>query len=181
MISFKLIIGVLFALLITGISVLAVISLQNSQASDKAADLVEHTHQVLDKVQELASFYKEIQLESNGFVVTRDPAFLVPYASAKTSTLESIKRLQFLTQDNEKQQRRIDTLLNHVNGLVHFSDSLHHLFDGPGEPSRLCRSNLNTQKISNECRKSPQQHKSNGVTVTNAKGKSKSEKHHSVL
>ncbi len=130
MISFKLIIGVLFALLITGISVLAVISLQNSQASDEAADLVKHTHQVLDKVQELASFYKEIQLESNGFVVTRDPAFLVPYASAKTSTLESIKRLRFLTQDNEKQQRRIDTLLNHVNGLVHFTDSIHHLFDG---------------------------------------------------
>jgi len=130
MISFKLIIGVLFALLITGISVLAVISLRNSKASDKAADLVKHTHQVLDKVQELASFYKEIQLESNGFVVTRDPAFLVPYASAKTSTLKSIKRLQFLTQDNEKQQRRIDALLNHVNGLVHYTDSLHHLFDG---------------------------------------------------
>ena len=130
MLSFKLIIGVLFASLIIGISVLAVISLQNSKASDKAADLVKDTHQVLDNIQELASFYKEIQLESNGFVVTRDPAFLVPYASAKTSTAESIKRLQFLTKDDEKQQRRIDTLLNHVNGLVHFTDSLHHLFDG---------------------------------------------------
>ncbi len=130
MISFKLVIGVLFALLITGISVLAVISLQNSQASDRAADQVKHTHQVLDIILELASFYKEIQLESNGFIVTRDPTFLVPYASAKTSTLESIKRLQFLTRDNEKQQRRIDTLLNHLNGLVHYTDSLHHLFDG---------------------------------------------------
>jgi PAS domain S-box-containing protein len=125
MISFKLIIGLLFALLITGIAVLAVISLRNSRASDEAAGLVKHRHQVLDIVQELASLYKEIQLEGNGFLVTQDSAFLVPYASAKANLLDNIKRLQLLTHDNEKQQRRIDTLLSHLNGLVHFTDSLH--------------------------------------------------------
>jgi len=130
MLSFKLIIGVLFALLITGISVLAVISLQNSRASDKAAELVEHSHQVLDKVHELASFYKEVQMESNGFVMTQDSAFLVPYALAKSNMLENLQRLQFLTQDHQEQQRRMDTLLNHLNSMIRFTDSLHHLPDG---------------------------------------------------
>jgi PAS domain S-box-containing protein len=124
MIPFKLIIGFLFGLLVAGVSVLGIISLQNSQASDRTAASVKHTYEVLGSIQDLVSLYKDIQLESNAFVITRDSTLLSLYNKAKANLFMNIKHIRFAMRDNEEQQQRIDTLFGDLRNLVHFTDSL---------------------------------------------------------
>jgi PAS domain S-box-containing protein len=139
MISFKLIIGFLFAMLIAGVSVLGIISLQNSQASDRTAASVKQTYEVLRSIQELVSLFKDIQLESNAFVIIRDSTLLSPYNKAKANLFMNIKHIRFATRDNEEQQQRINTLFHELKNLVHFADSLQQVIPNYSEIEHATR------------------------------------------
>jgi PAS domain S-box-containing protein len=123
MISFKLIIGFLFGLLITAIAVLGVIAYQNSRASNETSYWVKHTHEVLDKADEISSLYKDIQLESSGLLISGDLSFMMPYRKAREVIISQVDNLRSLTRDNTGQQARIDILEAQLNDLMVFSDS----------------------------------------------------------
>lgn len=123
MVSFKLILGTLFILLVAAITVLGIVSYQNSRLSEETAQLVKNTHDVLETTDEISSLYKDIQLESNAFFISQDPANLRSYRTATKVIFPLILTLKKLTSDNRSQQRKVDALQVVVQDLATFADS----------------------------------------------------------
>jgi PAS domain S-box-containing protein len=123
MISFKLILGVLFALMVTSIAVLSVLSYKKSEASIKTSALVSHSYTVLGRGEIISSLYKDIQQESNAFLVLHDSAAISLYQQAREAVFIALGDLRQLTSDNQRQQFTIDSLETVLYRLVSFSDS----------------------------------------------------------
>lgn len=123
MVSFKLILGTLFILLLATIGVLGIVSYQNSRLLTETAQLVKHTHEVLEVTDEISSLYKDIQLESNAFLISQDSAIGRSYRSATRAIFPLIYTLKDFTRDNQSQQHKIDTLQVLVQDLITFTDS----------------------------------------------------------
>lgn len=122
MISFKVILGVLFGLLVASIVGWGIVSYQNNNMSIKTANQIRHTHEVLEVSDELSSLYKDLQLESITFFISTDSTLLHPYLESKAKLLPRIADLRVLTKDNASQQVRIDSLLYNVKQLMAFTD-----------------------------------------------------------
>lgn len=123
MISFKVVFGALFALVVGTITALAVMSYKNNKTSLQTAELVRYTHHVLDQTEGIASLIKDIQLESNTYFVNRDSSIIQRYTAAKKEIYRRIDALKNLTRDNTEQQPRIDSLQAFIDGLIAFSDT----------------------------------------------------------
>ena len=123
MVSFKIVFGVLFGLVVVTITALALISYQNNKASLHTADLVRYTHDVLDQAEEIGSLVKEIQLESNTYFVKNDSSIILSYTAAKEEIYRRINVLKTLTEDNPRQQLLIDSLSSVVDDLIAFANS----------------------------------------------------------
>lgn len=121
MVSFKVILGVLFALLVTSIVGWGIVSYQNNKASVEASALVRDTHEVLERADEISSLFKDMQLESTVFVISGDSSLLKPYRHAKGNIVPRIRELRSMTADNARQQRSIDSLLSHVDRLITYT------------------------------------------------------------
>jgi PAS domain S-box-containing protein len=123
MVSFKVILGVLFGLLIMSIFGWAIVSFQNNKMSIETARLVTHSHAVLELTDEVSSLCKDVQLESNAFFISGDSLLLQPYLNSRRKIVPRIERLQSLTHDNLNQKLRIDSLLAYAQRLIAFSNS----------------------------------------------------------
>lgn len=123
MVSFKVILGVLFGLIVTSIVGWGIVSYQNNKLSVETAALVRHTHEVLERTDEISSLYKDIQLESNAFFVSGDSSMLQPYLTAIKEIKPRIEHLVTLTQDNPNQKSRVDSLFSSLTQLVASTDS----------------------------------------------------------
>lgn len=124
MVSFKLIIGLLFGLLVIAISVLSIISYRNSKTLNRTSFLIRHTEKVIDQAEEISSLYKDIQLESNAFYAIDDSAFIAPYRQARNSIINRIRSLRSLTTDNPHQLERIDSLEILLKNMMVYNDSV---------------------------------------------------------
>ena len=124
MTSFKVLLGILFALLVTAIAFLGIISYKYSQVSVATASSVDHTHSVIDKSEEISSSYKDLQLESNGIFVSGDTALIPRYDAARKRITAKIAELKALTSDDPAQQQRIASLSAVVGRLMEFTDSV---------------------------------------------------------
>jgi PAS domain S-box-containing protein len=124
MVSFKLVIGVLFGLLVAGIVSLGILSYQKNQASNESSYWVRRSHQVMDKIERVSALYKDIQLESNAFFISGDSSIISPYTDAKKMISEELKNARILTKDNPDQQERLDALESILKDLITFSDSV---------------------------------------------------------
>jgi PAS domain S-box-containing protein len=120
MLSFKIILGFLLALLVAAVSVLGIISYRTSQLSHQTSIRVQHTHQALDLVEEISSMSKDLQLESNMFFIRKDSASYRRFNEAK-DVLPKINELRSLTHENST--HRIDSLELLLGKLIFFSDS----------------------------------------------------------
>ena len=68
---------------------------------------VDHTHQVIGKLNELTTLQGDMQAGARGFVVTGDEAFLAPYQVAKPQLRSEIDDLIHQTADNPAQTDRL--------------------------------------------------------------------------
>lgn len=123
MISFKLILGVLFLALVTAIMILGIILFQNNKTSLENADLVRHTHEVMDQTAEISSLYKDIQLESNAYFVHQDSSIIGPYKNAKKQIVPRIADLKTLLKDNPAQRVRADSIQQLIQELIAFTNT----------------------------------------------------------
>ena len=124
MVSFKVILGILLGLVVTGIAFLGIVGYRYYQVSVDTATLVDHTHAVIDKMEEISSSYKDLLLESNGIFVSGDTALIQQYHSARRRIKSHIEELRVLTSDNQAQQQKIDSLNATVARLMTFTDSV---------------------------------------------------------
>ena len=122
MLSFKLTLGFLFALLVCGIVVLGVVSYQKNKTLLETAQVLQQTHQLMDQVDEISSLYKDIQLESNAFYINRDSAVILPYVKSRRDISERIDELKHFIKGNQRQEARVDSLRYLVAGLITFTD-----------------------------------------------------------
>lgn len=122
MISFKLTIGFLFGLLVAAVSVLGIVSYQASQLSQQTSIRVQHTHEALDKVEEISSLSKDIQLESNALFIGKDSSSLLFYQNAK-EVISKVRDTGSLVHKSADQQLRIDSLEMLLTKLIFFTDS----------------------------------------------------------
>jgi PAS domain S-box-containing protein len=123
MTSFKIIIGLLFGFLATGISILMVAVYDRNKDSNETAARIQRTEEVLDYTDELSSLYKNLQLEIIRPAQEGDTLNSIYYES-RNKISSSISRLSQLTKENESQQTKIDSLEKTLSQLIRFSDSV---------------------------------------------------------
>ncbi|WP_433042926.1 methyl-accepting chemotaxis protein [Dactylosporangium sp. CS-033363] len=72
--------------------------------------MVQHTYQVLGRVEALNSSLKDAETGQRGFVITGEDDYLAPYTQALTDLASEQQALRTLTADNAGQQQRLDQL-----------------------------------------------------------------------
>ncbi|RDC61998.1 sensor histidine kinase [Adhaeribacter pallidiroseus] len=74
------------------------------------ANWVEHTNQVLLRLENILSILKDAEVGQRGYLLTNNPEFLNPYNGSYQQVLQSYQQTRTLTRDNLSQQKRLDTL-----------------------------------------------------------------------
>ena len=69
---------------------------------------VDHTHQVIGKLNELTTLQADMESGARGYVVTGDESFLAPYQVAKPQLGMQLEDLIQMTADNPVQTDRLD-------------------------------------------------------------------------
>lgn len=103
-------IGSGFSLALIILLIVGTASYRNTQHLVQTAGMVEHTHQVLDRLEGLLSSLKDAETGQRGFVITGEDRYLQPYDMALTRIDSSFQDVSALTKDNPMQQRRLDAL-----------------------------------------------------------------------
>jgi signal transduction histidine kinase/CHASE3 domain sensor protein len=124
MISFKAILGFLFVLLVAAIAVLGVISYRNNEDAVHAADSVNHTHHVIEMLDEIRSNYKDIRLGAHAALAGNGSPYQERYSRTKAALFSHVKDVKRLTRDNAEQQQRIDSLESAIRQWTGLSDSV---------------------------------------------------------
>ena len=94
--------------------VMAASSYQALQQFIETSRWVEHTHEVLTRINNVLSTLKDAETGQRGYLLTRLEEYLEPYQVAVARIEEHIKQLRDLTSDNPSQQRRILLLAQKV-------------------------------------------------------------------
>lgn len=122
--SFKVTLGLLLSLLATAIVFLGTVSYKYYEESVRTEGLVHHSYEVIDKAEQVASSYKDIQFESNLKFLTGITESAQSYESSKARLLQHVERLRDLTKDGDSQQLRVDSLSSFTGQLIAFTDSV---------------------------------------------------------
>lgn len=123
MITFKILIGSLFGLLVAAIAFLGFVSYEKNLTSNKTFTEVARTYELLDKAEKVSSIFKDIQLESTAFYISSDSSSVVPYLHARHGIFAAIAGVKELTGQNAEQQERIDSLNILITRLIALTDS----------------------------------------------------------
>jgi CHASE3 domain sensor protein len=95
---------------ILALLVVGAISYQFMIASTENNRFVRHTHEVLEKLQDLLFAMQSMESSYRGFVLTGAESNLESYRASTLSAGQDAVLLRNLTADNPEQQRRIPTL-----------------------------------------------------------------------
>jgi len=101
----ELLIGV--GLLVAVLVATASLAYRNITQMRADANLVTHTHQVLDELSQLYATVGGAESGQRGFLITGEESYLAPYRNAHEEAREELRRLQELTSDNLDQQKRV--------------------------------------------------------------------------
>jgi CHASE3 domain sensor protein len=104
----NLVIGFGVSLLLLIIS--SVASYTSIRKLTESARLVDHTNEVIQKLEEALSVLKDAETGQRGFLLTGDERFLKPYLGAYDSALNTVKYVKRLTFDNPAQQNEVRLL-----------------------------------------------------------------------
>ena len=86
------------------------LSYRSIVASRESSGWVQHTHAVLENLQELQFAMESVASSIRGYSLTGDERYLDPYRAAKSGLVKYAAAVRDLTQDNPEQQRRIQIL-----------------------------------------------------------------------
>lgn len=100
-------IGSGFALALIILLIIGAASYSSTKRLVETAGWVSHTHQVLQKLEELLSIVKDAETGQRGFLITGDEQYLDPYRSATAEIGKVFEEVRRLTTDNPEQQRRL--------------------------------------------------------------------------
>src|ERR1700722_16204719 len=119
-------VGFGFAFALACLGVVGVVSYLSVVRLNEDAAWVEHTHEVLGRLDSLLAALTDSETAERGYVITGDESYLEPYRqSARDVDLEA-SRLRELTADNRTQQLRLDSLVPLVSDRL---TELHEVID----------------------------------------------------
>jgi methyl-accepting chemotaxis protein len=99
-----------FALALAALVVIGWVSYRSTASLIETSTWVEHTHLVLQNLDELLSTMKDAETGQRGFLITGEESYLEPYNTAVAQSDQILKTVRDLTKDNPNQQSRLDTL-----------------------------------------------------------------------
>ena len=88
----------------------ALLAFRSLQAMDANQRMVAHTWQVMNQVERIMNSAKDAETGNRGYLITQDPAYLVPYTSALQELPQEFASLANLTADNPQQQQRLPVM-----------------------------------------------------------------------
>ena len=98
--------GLVIALIIVD----AALSYKNTRELNKDTQLVTHTSEVLEALEEVVSTAKDAETGQRGFIITGELTYLQPYNEAQTEIFKKVARVKAMTADNPQQQARFAPL-----------------------------------------------------------------------
>ncbi len=98
---------------------------------------VTHTHQVLYEMESLLNQIKSVQIESQRFVITADPAVLERWNASVRETNESYRRLLAMIADNAAQTRRFKELRPAIDQAIALTRERNELRQASGREAAL--------------------------------------------
>lgn len=135
--SFKAIVGTLFGLLITAISILGIVSYRYNEQVVNTSYWISHTHRVIEVADEISLALKDLQLESNAIYIRRDTSRLSRYRSVKRQVLLLLEEAGNLTNNNHEQRSEIDSLARLLPTMVSFADMAIPFSKGADDPQDI--------------------------------------------
>lgn len=96
-----------FTLVIVLFIMVSITALKNTKRLSDNYDWVNHTHEVLEKLEMVVGDLKDAETGQRGFIITGMVNYLEPYDNALIAVQKDISDLQQLTIDNDIQQQQI--------------------------------------------------------------------------
>jgi methyl-accepting chemotaxis protein len=109
-------IGAGFGLALAILVVIGGVSYRSTAKLTETAELVAHSHQVLENLEVVVSDMKDAETGQRGYIITGEERYLEPFRAALGVTNQDLKALRTLTMDNNNQQRRLDVLEPLISG-----------------------------------------------------------------
>ena len=103
-------IGSGFLLVLIMFTVVSIVSIQNTKKLKENENWVDHTNEVLFKIENVLGHLKDAETGQRGFIITGLERYLEPYEQAIPEIQKDVSDLKQLTSDNDNQQRRIENL-----------------------------------------------------------------------
>ncbi len=107
-----------FAIAMSILLAIALLSYNSLQRLINNSRQVEHTNLVLSKLEEIISVVKEVESSQRSFVLKNDAAFLMPYYNAHKNVQDSFTAIDDLLKNNPVQQQRLDSLKKVINNRL---------------------------------------------------------------
>jgi len=100
-----------FALALACLAIVGVVSYLNVVRLNEDAAWVEHTHEVLSRLELLLAAVTDSETAERGYVITGDESYLEPSRNSANVAESQASRLRELTADNPVQQQRIASVV----------------------------------------------------------------------
>ncbi len=110
-------IGTGYALALTFLIVIAIVSYQGTLKLSDAAQWRIHTHKVLGALKNVISAMQDAETGQRGYLLTGDESYLEPYSEGNKRIKQDLIVLRQLTQDNPLQQTILTQLEPLINGI----------------------------------------------------------------
>ncbi|WP_315791726.1 response regulator [Fischerella sp. JS2] len=108
-------IGAGFALGLSIIAALGIISYRTTNNLIENSRWQAHTYEVINELDDLISQLKDIETAQRGYIITGEQRYLQPYNNALPNIQQNLKDLRKLTADNPQQQIRLDNIEPLIN------------------------------------------------------------------
>lgn len=103
-------VGAGFAVALTCLGVVGVVSYLSVVRLTENAAWVAHTHEVITRLESLLAAITDSETAERGYIITGDESYLEPYRQSAASVKTQVQRLRELTADNLGQTRRLDSV-----------------------------------------------------------------------
>ena len=115
-------VGFASAVLLTGL--LGLLSWRVAQQAAEDAQWVDHTHQVLIRLEATLGHLVDVETGGRGFAMTGHQAFLEPYESGRLAVGHDLDAVRRLVADNREQTLQLDKLSEQGNAKIEESRNL---------------------------------------------------------
>ena len=110
-----------FAMALAILAIIGFVSYRGALKLDESAELVRHTHLIIESLGNVLSAMADVETSNRGFVITGEEKYLEPFDSGKAVARQEIKNLRDLARDDSEQMRRLDALEPLIESKILFS------------------------------------------------------------